>query len=124
MINCVKSDTFSVPNQPILHAHHPPDVPIGTHVLPLTISSEKEVADGGSGLVHARKWIGQNAHMVVQGDFHVENVKVIDGAQRVHHLERCRWSEVLTSFLCSNLESLIYKRVMDETVCIWKRCWI
>jgi len=82
--------------QPMLANHRPvtSDVPIGTHVLPLTISSEKEVADGRGGFVHAGEWIGQNADMVVEGDFHVENVKVIDGAQRVHHLERCCWSEV------------------------------
>jgi len=69
--------------QPMLAYHRSvtPNVTIGTHVLPLAISSEEEITDGRGGFVHAGKWIGQNADMVVEGDFHVEDVIVIDGAQ-------------------------------------------
>ena len=44
-----------------------------------------EVANCGCGLVHAGKRVGQNSHMVVQGDLDVEDVVVIDGAHQVHH---------------------------------------
>lgn len=69
-------------------AHYGPiasDVSIRTHSFPLAVSSEMEVANCGCGLVHAGKRVGQNSHMVVQGDLDVEDVVVIDGAHQVHH---------------------------------------
>jgi len=79
---------FAETAQPMLAHHGPitPDVTIRAHGLSLTVSPEKEIADGRGGFVHVREWIGQHAHVVVQGNLNVEDVKVIDGVQYVHHV--------------------------------------
>ena len=62
-----------------------PDVPVGAHGLPLAVTPEIEIADSGGGFVHVRKGIGQDANVVVEGDLHVEDMIVIDGAHYIHH---------------------------------------
>lgn len=73
--------------QPMLtnHSSITPDVPVGAHGLPLAVTPEIEIADSGGGFVHVRKGIGQDANVVVEGDLHVEDMIVIDGAHYVHH---------------------------------------
>ena len=74
-------------NTDVVCMHYVPDVTVGTHGFPLTITPEMEIADSGRGLVHTRKRVGQDADVVVKCDFNVEDVVVIDGAHQFHHLD-------------------------------------